>query len=314
MNRLFFLIFLSLSLFAQEKKIDYVNEISVMLGDSENGFIHNIGRSTAYEMQFQYNGLDFPIKPEISFVYSNSIPLYTTGQTSYTSIMVNGVYELDYSDLITPYIKGGTGYSSFSDVPDAPPNAAFLDTGAGVKLHLTDRWALKFEVNAAFGADYFNLLATGGLNFAFGRKYVAPPPEKVCEPCPVVEPVIIIKKEIAPTLNIEFAFAKVKVTDQSRESIKSYAKDLNSEEHQDKHILIVGYTDAKGAKGFNATLSLRRAVAVREQFIANDVDPKRITIDGHGENDPIASNKTTEGRKQNRHVVVIVQDPEVAQQ
>ena len=309
MNRLFFLILLSLPLFAQEKKVDYVNEISVMLGNSENGSKQNIGRSTAYEMQFQYNGLDYPVKPELSFVYSNSIPLYTTGRTSYTSIMLNGVYEIDYSDLITPYIKGGAGYSSFTHVPDSPASSPFLDTGAGVKLHLTDRWALKFEVLATFGADHFNLLATGGLNFAFGRKYVAPPPQRVCEECPVVEPVVIIKKEMKPSLKIGFVFAKAKVTDLSKESIKEYSKELNSEDNLDKDILIVGYTDAKGPKNLNATLSLRRAIAVRDQFIASSIDPKRITIDGHGENAPIASNDTAEGREKNRRVVVILQKP-----
>ncbi len=309
MNRFILLLFLSLSLFAQEEKIDYVNEISILFGDSENGSEENMGRSFAYEMQFQYNGLDFPIKPEISFVYSNNISLYNnTGRTTYTSIMANGVYEIDYSDLITPYVKGGAGYSSFADIPGSPASSLFLDTGAGVKLHLTDRWALKFEVVAAFGADHFNLLATGGLNFAFGRKYVAPPPEKVCEVCPPVPaPVVIMKKEMRASIEMEFVFAKALLTDLSKESIKEYSTDLNSEDNRDYHILIVGYADGKGSESFNATLSLRRAVTVRDQFIANDVDPERITIDGRGENAPTATNDTAEGRDKNRRVVVILQ-------
>ena len=304
-----------MSLFANEeqpKKIDYVNEISILFGNSENGFEQNIGRSMAYEMQFQYNGLDFPIKPEIAFVYSQDIPLYTAteeSRTRYSMMMVNGVYEIPYSDLMTPYVKGGAGYVSFANVQDSPESTPVLDTGAGVKLHLSDRWALKFEAVAVFGTDHFNLLATGGINFAFGRKYVAPPPEKVCEPCPVVEPVVIIKNEISPSLEIAFVFAKASVTDLSKESIREYSKELNSEDNIDKHILIVGYTDSKGTQSLNATLSLRRATSVRDQFIANNIDPKRITIDGHGENAPIASNETAEGREKNRRVVVIVQKP-----
>ncbi len=311
MKQLLLLFLLSSSLIAQEKDIEYVNEMSILIGNSENGFSQNIGRSLAYELQFQYNGLDFPIKPEIDFVYSQDIPLYThtdQSHTRYSSMMLNGVYEVPYSDLMTPYIKAGAGYTSYANIPDSPSSGLYLDTGVGVKLHLTKRVALKFQVLTAFNTEEFNLLATGGISFAFGRKYVAPPPEKVCEACPPVPaPVVIMKKEMRASIEMEFVFAKAALTDLSRESIKEYSKDLNSEDNRDYHILIVGYADGKGSESFNATLSLRRAVAVRDQFIANDVDPKRITIDGHGENAPTASNDTTEGRDKNRRVVVILQ-------
>ena len=317
MKQLILLFLLSLSLFAEQKKADYVNEISLLIGNSENGFIHNMGRSLAYEMQLQYNGLDFPIKPEIDLVYSQDIPLYffTEGKyTRYSSLMANGVYEIPYSELITPYVKGGLGYTSFSDVPESPPSGMRLGLGAGLKLHLTERIALKFQAVTTFNTNDFNILATGGINFAFGRKYVAPT-EKVCEPCPVVQPcpvvapVIIVKKDPKP-LYIEFTFAQAKLTDVSTESIKEYSKELNNEDNIDKHILIVGHTDAKGTRSLNATLSLKRAIAVREKLIINDVDPKRITIDGHGETTPIANNDTDAGREKNRRVVVIVQEPE----
>lgn len=312
MKQLFLLFLLSLSLFAEPKKDEYVNEISLLIGNSENGFIHNIGRSLAYEMQLQYNGLDFPIKPEIDLVYSQDIPLYFFTEekyTRYSSLMVNGVYELPYSELITPYIKAGAGYTSFSDVPESPPSGLRLGTGVGLKLHLTERIALKFQAVTTFNANDFNILATGGISFAFGRKYVAPPPQKVCEPCPVVAPIVIIKKDPKP-LYIEFTFAKAKLTDVSTESIKEYSKELNSEDNIDKHIFIVGHTDAKGTRSLNATLSLKRAVAVRDKLIINGVNPKRITIDSHGEISPIATNDTEAGREKNRRVVVIVQDPE----
>ena len=117
----------------------------------------------------------------------------------------------------------------------------------------------------------------------------------------------IMKKNPKP-LYIEFVFAKATLTDVSTESIKAYAKELNSADNIDKHILIIGHTDSKGARSFNATLALKRAVAVRESLISDNVDPKRITIDGHGEVTPIATNDTVEGRELNRRVVVIVQD------
>ena len=266
-------------------------------------------------MQFQYNGLDFPIKPEIAFVYSQDIPLYTNTEeshTRYSMMLLNGVYEIPYSDLMTPYVKGGMGYVSFANVKDSPDSTPVLDTGAGVKLHLSDRWALKFEAVAVFGADHFNLLATGGINFAFGRKYVAPLPEKVCEPCEAPKTVYITKEpvKVYSPKNIRFEFAKATLTDDSKASFKGYADELNSGENINKDILIIGNTDDKGTRAFNATLSIKRANSVRTEFIINDVNASRISIDGLGETNPIADNSTEVGREKNRRVIIILKERE----
>ena len=316
MNRLLTIIFLPIFLFANEqlhKKIDYVNEFSLLIGNSENGFEQNIDRSLAYEMQFQYNGLDFPVKPEISFLYSQDIPLYYSideSRTRYSMLMVNGIYELDYSELLTPYIKGGTGYVSYANVKNSPSSTPFLDTGAGVKLHLTERWALKFEAVVLAGSDYFNIIATGGINFAFGRKYVAPPPEKVCKPCPAPKAVYVPKKKVTvyKTQKIKFEFAKATLTKASKESFKTLSDELNSEENIHKEILIIGNTDNKGTRAYNATLGIKRANAVRAEFIINGVNPDRIRIESMGETNPVADNATEAGRETNRRVVILLKD------
>ena len=103
MKQIILLFLLSLSLLAEQKKVDYVNEVSILVGNSENGFEQNIGRSVAYQMQFQYNGLDFPIKPEIDFVYSQDIPLYLNTEeshTRYSMMMINGVYLLIFLRVV----------------------------------------------------------------------------------------------------------------------------------------------------------------------------------------------------------------------
>ncbi len=316
-TRLFFILFIASSLFAQQQNVAYNNEFSVLFGNSENGYGENIGRSPAYQMQFQYNGLDTAIKPEIALVYSPEIPLYKnshTSNTDYTMLMINGVYEIAYADLLTPYLKGGIGYVGFGDVPDSPSNALFLDTGAGLKLHLSERWAVKFEASVMLGADYSNILATCGINFTFGRRYVAPPPEKVCEPCEEPKTVYVtnyVTKEAPKPIqpyHVQFTFAKATLTDDAKASIKAYAEKLNRNEYRKKELIIIGNADNKGARSFNATLSIRRANAVRSEFIANDVDPARITVDALGETYPIADNETEAGREENRRVIIIVKE------
>ena len=67
-------------------------------------------------------------------------------------------------------------------------------------------------------------------------------------------------------------------------------------------ITIKGYTDSVGREAYNQELSERRANAVRNYFIGEGVDASRITAIGFGEQFPVASNDTEEGRQQNRRV------------
>jgi outer membrane protein OmpA-like peptidoglycan-associated protein len=65
-----------------------------------------------------------------------------------------------------------------------------------------------------------------------------------------------------------------------------------------------GYTDNTGTSEYNHKLSLRRAQAVVDYLKSKGVDESRVQVIGHGEEDPIASNDTKDGRFQNRRVVV----------
>ena len=65
---------------------------------------------------------------------------------------------------------------------------------------------------------------------------------------------------------------------------------------------IVGHTDSKGNDKKNRKLSLDRADAVREQLIKSDIDGDRLTTRGAGEDEPLDSNETEEGRAKNRRI------------
>jgi outer membrane protein OmpA-like peptidoglycan-associated protein len=67
---------------------------------------------------------------------------------------------------------------------------------------------------------------------------------------------------------------------------------------------IEGHTDSVGPKSSNQRLSEKRANAVRDYLIANGISADRLTATGYGEDNPIASNKTRSGRKENRRVEV----------
>jgi outer membrane protein OmpA-like peptidoglycan-associated protein len=65
---------------------------------------------------------------------------------------------------------------------------------------------------------------------------------------------------------------------------------------------IRGHTDSQGPASFNLELSQRRADSVRQYLINAGIDPSRLVAMGVGEEEPIASNATPEGRLQNRRI------------
>lgn len=67
-------------------------------------------------------------------------------------------------------------------------------------------------------------------------------------------------------------------------------------------LVIEGHTDNTGSLEYNQTLSLNRANAVRNHFMGNGVDQRRLTTMGFGPTQPVADNSTTDGRQLNRRV------------
>lgn len=69
-------------------------------------------------------------------------------------------------------------------------------------------------------------------------------------------------------------------------------------------VSIRGYTDSVGKPEYNQKLSERRANAVKDYLESHGVAPGILTAEGFGEENPIASNKTPQGRAENRRVTV----------
>jgi outer membrane protein OmpA-like peptidoglycan-associated protein len=86
--------------------------------------------------------------------------------------------------------------------------------------------------------------------------------------------------------------------------IKSVAQNLLR--YPNSQIQIVGHTDNTGSASYNQDLSQRRAVSVANVLRESGVPNARISAFGRGEDQPIASNLTPEGRAQNRRVEIII--------
>lgn len=89
-------------------------------------------------------------------------------------------------------------------------------------------------------------------------------------------------------------------------SIGEIIGDLNAES-----ILVQGHTDSRGGEELNQNLSEKRAKSVQQYLANNVVDKSLLEAKGYGENSPLASNDSAQGRSQNRRVdIVITAKPE----
>ena len=97
-----------------------------------------------------------------------------------------------------------------------------------------------------------------------------------------------------------FETNSAKLKPESSETLDKVAESLKN--FPDVHIQVSGHTDSTGSAAYNLKLSDKRAKAVMDYLISKGVNPANLTEKGYGLTEPIADNKTAEGRAQNRRV------------
>ena len=119
-----------------------------------------------------------------------------------------------------------------------------------------------------------------------------------------VEKQIVEKGRV--TLNVQFDTNKAVVKPRYEKDIQELADAMTR--HPELKVLIEGHTDSVGDKKYNLNLSQKRAEAVKDVLVKKyKIDPARLKAKGFGEDDPIADNKTKEGRQKNRRVEASVE-------
>jgi len=71
-------------------------------------------------------------------------------------------------------------------------------------------------------------------------------------------------------------------------------------------IIAVGHTDSVGSDAYNQKLSVRRSEAVKAYLVSKGIEKNRVYTEGKGEKQPVADNKTKDGRAKNRRVEIEV--------
>ena len=129
----------------------------------------------------------------------------------------------------------------------------------------------------------------------------APPPVVAPPPAPPVPPAAT-KVTYAADAFFDFDKSVIKPAGKQKlDDLISKIKDINLEV-----IIAVGHTDSVGSDSYNQKLSVRRSEAVKAYLVSKGIEKNRVYTEGKGEKQPVADNKTAEGRAKNRRVEIEV--------
>ena len=123
----------------------------------------------------------------------------------------------------------------------------------------------------------------------------APAPAKPAAPAPQsVRQAVVIQADAL------FDFDKSVLRPDGRKSIDDALAKLSGVDLE--MVIATGHTDSIGSDAYNQRLSERRAAAVKDYLVSKGIPAAKVTTIGKGESQPVATNKTSEGRQKNRRV------------
>lgn len=132
---------------------------------------------------------------------------------------------------------------------------------------------------------------------------VTPPPAPVAPVKPVAPPAPTSEK-VTFAADAFFDFDKAVLKPEAKVKLDDMASKLKSINLE--VVIAVGHTDGVGSDEYNQKLSIRRAEAVKAYLVSKGIEANRVYTEGKGKKQPVADNKTAEGRAKNRRVEIEV--------
>jgi OOP family OmpA-OmpF porin len=263
-----------------------------------------------------------------------------SGNVGFRGVSLDLLGQLPLSQRFSVYGKLGANYAKTSAhftgnrlfaITNPNPSGRKLNPklGLGMEYKFTEALALRgeverYRVNDAVrnrgDVDFYSL----NLVYKLGRPAPSAPTVFTPAPAPASTPLAQAPLEPAPqavpppalpkpmptaekvTLAAEtlFDFDKSALKPQGKAALDDLLARLQG--MNTEVMIAVGHTDSVGSDAYNQKLSLRRAEAVKAYLGSKGIESSRLYTEGKGEAQPVADNKTAEGRAQNRRVTVEV--------
>jgi OOP family OmpA-OmpF porin len=224
------------------------------------------------------------------------------------------------------YAKASTHFSGnrLFAVTNPNPSERKLNAKAGLGLEYKFSEALalrgeveRYRVNDAVGNRGDVDLASVSLVYKLGRPAATRPlpVTPVAPAAPVVAPPaapapmapaapVAVSEKVSFAAEALFDFDKSVVKPEGKAALDELLAKLQG--MNTEVMVTVGHTDSVGSDAYNQKLSMRRAEAVKAYIVSKGVDTARVYTEGKGESQPVADNKSAEGRAKNRRVTVEV--------
>ncbi|WP_038342909.1 outer membrane protein Omp38 [Acinetobacter sp. A47] len=227
----------------------------------------------------------------------------------------------NYDSKIKPYVLLGAGHYKykFDNANEAElgrvgrglkEEGTLGNAGFGAFWRLNDALSLRTEARGTYNIDedFWNYTALAGLNVVLGGhlKPAAPVVEVApVEPTPVAPQPQELTEDLNMELRVFFDTNKSDIKPQYKSEIAKVAEKLA--EYPNATARIEGHTDNTGPRKLNERLSLARANSVKSSLVNEyNVDASRLSTQGFAWDQPIADNKTKEGRAMNRRVFAAI--------
>ncbi|NAZ54080.1 OmpA family protein [Vibrio toranzoniae] len=271
---------------------------------------YNFTDTLALELNADYLG-DY----DTSFNNNGATQRYSD---SIVAISLSPMYRLAIKQEFDIFFKAGPASIMHDDEDDV-----VLALGIGAEKQLSDDWALRVEYqyfddfDDKIIQDLNSNLVTVGLSYNFGTgnttasaaaaaaaaSMTQAPSEPITEPVVVEEEkttVVVTKAHTESFSQGMFETNSTELSTDGKIALVPLIEVLKA--HPQSTVEVVGHTDSTGAAEYNMMISKKRAAAVAAHIEEQGIDADRITATGEGEENPVASNDTAEGRAQNRRV------------
>ena len=192
------------------------------------------------------------------------------------------------------------GACATTSAPTGTPNAYVTDTrNAIVKDPYNLCWRTGYWTPALANCECDRALLP--------KERCEPPAPRVAPPAPAPAPKPAPKpvtEKVTLAADVFFDFDKAVLKPEGKAKLDELVGKLKAVNLE--VIIAIGHTDNIGTKEYNQNLSVRRAEAVKAYLVSKGIEPNRIYTEGKGLTQPIADNRTAEGRAKNRRVEIEV--------